>query len=183
MKKSIERKVVLNAKEIQITIQRLVHQLIENHRDFQNSALIALQPRGIFLAQRIKKLILENADLSEVKLGYLDATFFRDDFQRKDHFLEPKKTDIPFLVENLDVIFIDDTIYKGRSVRAALSALQSFGRPTRVELLALIDRRFSRNLPIQPDYTGRAIDTSDDEVVRISWLEKQGRDEVYIESH
>ena len=177
----MEKKVILTAKDMEITVWRLVHQLIENHRNFENTALIALQPRGQYLGERLQRLILQSIEATELRLGFLDATFFRDDFRRRERFLVPKKTDMPFLVENMRVVFIDDVVYKGRSVRAALSAIQSFGRPSTIELLTLIDRRFSRDLPIQPDYRGCAVDASDAEDVRVSWVEDGGVDEVCIE--
>ena len=119
-------------------------------------------------------------DTPEIKLGYLDITFFRDDFRRTEKPLEANKTNINFIVENKKVIFIDDVLYTGRSIRAALTAVQSFGRPSEIELLVLIDRRFSRNLPIQPDYRGRQVDAINNEKVKVSWKENDGEDAVYL---
>jgi pyrimidine operon attenuation protein/uracil phosphoribosyltransferase len=110
----------------------------------------------------------------------LDITFFRDDFRRTNKSLEANKTKIDFLVENKKVIFIDDVLYTGRSIRAALTAIQSFGRPSGIELLALIDRRFSRDLPIQPDYRGRQVDAINGEKVKVCWAEQDGEDGVYL---
>ncbi|RYD87666.1 MAG: bifunctional pyr operon transcriptional regulator/uracil phosphoribosyltransferase PyrR, partial [Sphingobacteriales bacterium] len=111
----------------------------------------------------------------------LDITFFRDDFRRQhEKPLEANKTDISFIVENKKVVFVDDVLYTGRSIRAALTAIQSFGRPGSVELMVLIDRRFSRDLPIQPDYRGRQVDAINNEKVKVSWLENDGEDTVYL---
>ncbi len=114
------------------------------------------------------------------KLGFLDITFYRDDFRRGDKTLRANKTDINFIVDDKRVVLIDDVLFTGRSIRAALTALQSFGRPLEVELLTLIDRRFSRHLPIQPDYRGRQVDVINDEKVQVLWEEEDGKDIVYL---
>lgn len=176
----MSQKVLLNAKEISIILRRLACQLIENHIDFSETVLIGIQPRGIYVAERIKKLLEEDYGIANLKLGYLDITFFRDDFRRGPKTLEANTTKINFEVENKRVVFIDDVLYTGRSINAALTALQSFGRPREVELLTLIDRRFSRHLPIQPNYKGRQVDAIDKEKVKVSWAEKDGEDSVYV---
>ena len=173
-------KVLLNNKEVNIILHRLACQLIEKHTDFSNTVLIGLQPRGIFLAERIKALLQEEYKLPEVQLGLLDITFYRDDFRRSDKVLEANSTEIDFLIEDKRVVFIDDVLYTGRSIRAALTAIQSFGRPSEIELLTLIDRRFSRHLPIQPDYRGRQVDAINDEKVLVNWKETSGEDAVYL---
>ena len=176
----MNQKVLLNSKEVNIILNRLACQLIEKHLDFSDTVLIGIQPRGTFLAERLKELLKEEYDLPNVALGYLDITFFRDDFRRTNKPLEANKTQIDFLVENKKVIFIDDVLYTGRSIRSALTAIQSFGRPSSVELLALIDRRFSRDLPIQPDYRGRQVDAINGEKVKVFWKEQDGEDGVYL---
>ena len=173
-------KVLLNNKEVNIILHRLACQLIEKHTDFSNTVLIGLQPRGIFLAQRLKTLLLEEYKLTNVQLGLLDITFYRDDFRRSEKILEANSTEIDFLIEGKRVVFIDDVLYTGRSIRAALTAIQSFGRPSEIELLTLIDRRFSRHLPIQPDYRGRQVDAINDEKVLVNWKETSGEDAVYL---
>ena len=173
-------KVLLNTKEVNIILHRLACQLIEKHTDFSNTVLIGLQPRGVFLAERIKALLQTQYKLPEVQLGLLDITFYRDDFRRSDKVLEANSTEIDFLIENKRVVFIDDVLYTGRSIRAALTAIQSFGRPSEIELLTLIDRRFSRHLPIQPDYRGRQVDAINDEKVLVNWKETSGEDAVYL---
>jgi pyrimidine operon attenuation protein/uracil phosphoribosyltransferase len=176
----MSQKILLTSKEVNIILHRLACQLIEKHLDFSETILIGIQPRGTFLAERLKSLLENEYKISNILLGYLDITFFRDDFRRNDKQLEANKTQIDFLVENKKVIFIDDVLYTGRSIRAALTAVQSFGRPASIELLTLIDRRFSRDLPIQPDYRGRQVDAINDEKVKVCWNEQDGEDAVYL---
>ncbi|MCP4801740.1 MAG: bifunctional pyr operon transcriptional regulator/uracil phosphoribosyltransferase PyrR [Flavobacteriaceae bacterium] len=176
----MSQKVLLNQKEVNIILHRLTCQLIENHDDFSETVLIGIQPRGKFLAERITNMLLTNYNKKDIKLGHLDITFFRDDFRRSDKPLEANTTDINFMVEGKNVVFIDDVLYTGRSIRAALTAIQSFGRPIGIELLTLIDRRFSRHLPIQPDYSGRQVDAINEEKVKVNWAEFEGEDSVYL---
>jgi len=176
----MSQKVLLNATEVQIALQRLACQLIEKHDTFCNTVLIGIQPRGVFLAERLKSILEQDYKLKDIQLGYLDITFYRDDFRRGDKTLEANKTNINFLVEDKKIVFIDDVLYTGRSIRSALTAIQSFGRPLEIELLTLIDRRFSRHLPIQPDYRGRQVDAIGEEKVKVCWIEKDGEDAVYL---
>ncbi len=176
----MSQKVLLTGKEIDIILHRLACQLIENHNDFENTVLIGLQPRGIFVAERLKNILTKEYGITNLKLGFLDITFFRDDFRRSDKTLEANKTTIDFVVEDKRVVFIDDVLYTGRSIRAALTAIQSFGRPKEVELLTLIDRRFSRHLPIQPNYRGRQVDAISGEKVKVTWGESVTEDAVYL---
>ncbi len=176
----MSQKVLLNATEINIALNRLACQLIEKHDDFSKTVLIGIQPRGIFLAERLKKLLETEYKIKNIQLGYLDITFFRDDFRRSEKPLEANKTKINFIVEDKNVVFIDDVLFTGRSIRSALTAVQSFGRPLEIELLTLIDRRFSRHLPIQPDYRGRQVDAINGEKVKVCWKENDGEDAVYL---
>ncbi len=176
----MSKKILLNAEEINIILNRLACQLIENHNDFKETVVIGLQPRGVFLSERIKKLLVEDYHLKHIKFGKLDITFFRDDFMRGNKVLKANKTEISFVVEDKNVVFIDDVLYTGRSIRSALTAIQSFGRPRSIELLTLIDRRFSRHLPIQPDYKGRQVDAINKERVIVSWKENDSEDAVYL---
>ena len=176
----MSQKVLLNAKEVNIILHRLACQLIEKHNDFSNTVLIGLQPRGVFLANRIAKILREDYKVKNIQLGLLDITFFRDDFRRGDKPLEANTTNINFIVEDKTIVFIDDVLYTGRSIRAALTAIQSFGRPNEIELLTFIDRRFSRHLPIQPDYRGRQVDVINHEKVKVNWKENDGEDTVYL---
>ncbi len=174
------KKTLLNEKEIHIILHRLACQLIENHQDFSNTILIGIQPRGIHLANRLVKILRDEYKIKNINLGKLDITFYRDDFRRREEPLEASKTDIQFVVDNKKVVFIDDVLFSGRSIRAALTAIQTFGRPKNIELLVLIDRRFSRHLPIQPDYKGRQVDVIKDEKVGVAWKENDEIDAVYI---
>jgi len=176
----MSQKVLLNATAINIILHRLACQLIENHNDFSNTVIIGLQPRGIFLAKRLATILIDDYKIENLKLGQLDITFYRDDFRRGEKILEANTTEINFIVENKKVVFIDDVLYTGRSIRAALTAIQSFGRPLEIELLTLIDRRFSRHLPIQPNYRGRQVDAIDNEKVKVHWIENEGEDAVYL---
>ncbi|WP_432670260.1 bifunctional pyr operon transcriptional regulator/uracil phosphoribosyltransferase PyrR [Flavobacterium sp. SM2513] len=176
----MSQKILLNSKEIAIILHRLACQLIEKHLDFSNTILIGIQPRGTFLAERLKTILETDYQIKDVALGYLDITFFRDDFRRTDKPIEANRTKIDFLVEGKNVIFIDDVLYTGRSIRSALTAIQSFGRPSEIELLVLIDRRFSRHLPIQPDYRGRQVDAINNQKVIVSWQENENEDAVYL---
>ncbi|WP_066225705.1 bifunctional pyr operon transcriptional regulator/uracil phosphoribosyltransferase PyrR [Formosa haliotis] len=176
----MSQKVLLNATEVNIILHRLACQLIEKHNDFSNTVLIGLQPRGKFLALRLAQILKDDYKIKDLKLGLLDITFYRDDFRRSDKPLEANTTEINFVVENKNVVFIDDVLYTGRSIRAALTAIQSFGRPEEIELLTLIDRRFSRHLPIQPNYRGRQVDAINKEKVIVQWQEQDGEDAVYL---
>ncbi len=176
----MSQKVLLTSKEVNIILHRLACQLIEKHLDFSKTILVGIQPRGTFLAERLKSLLESEYQIKDIALGYLDITFFRDDFRRTNKPIEANKTHIDFVVEDKQVIFIDDVLYTGRSIRSALTAIQSFGRPSVIELLVLIDRRFSRHLPIQPDYRGRQVDAINQEKVQVCWSEKDGEDAVYL---
>ncbi len=176
----MSRKVLLDSNQLNIILHRLACQLVEKHNDFKDTVLVGIQPRGIFVANRIEQILKEEYGLNNIRTGQLDITFYRDDFRRGEKPLEANKTRIDFIVEDKRVVFIDDVLYTGRSIRAALTAIQSFGRPREIELLSLIDRRFSRHLPIQPDYNGRQVDAINEEKVKVSWKENDGEDAVYL---
>ncbi len=176
----MSQKVLLNSKEVNIILHRLACQLIESHDDFSETVLIGIQPRGKFLADRLAEMLVNDYGIKNIQLGHLDITFFRDDFRRSEKPLEANTTEIDFIVEDKNVVFIDDVLYTGRSIRSALTAIQSFGRPNNIELLTLIDRRFSRHLPIQPNYKGRQVDAIDNQKVKVNWVENEGEDAVYL---
>lgn len=171
-------KSLLNQQQIQLTIKRLANQILENHVQLHNTVLIGIQPRGIYLSDRIVEILKTEVEIGQIHYGKLDITFYRDDLRKELHI--PNKTDILFSIEGKKVLLIDDVLYTGRTIRAALDALMDFGRPEKVELMTLIDRRYSRQLPIQPDYTGKSIDSIITQKVKVFWQEKDGRDEVVL---
>lgn len=175
----MERQVILNSKHFELTLNRLCYQLIETHNDFSNSVLIGLQPRGINVVTRLKSK-LEEILGKEIVCGNLDITFYRDDFRRREIPLIPSATNIDFVIENKNVVLIDDVLYTGRTIRSGLDALLAFGRPSNVELLTMIDRRFNRDLPIQADYVGKTVDTLISERVSVEWNEIEGEDKVVL---
>ncbi len=176
----MSKKTLLTSKEVNIILHRLACQLVENHIDFKNTVLIGIQPRGAQLVKRLVYLLQNHHHIKNVQFGLLDITFFRDDFRRSTKPLEANSTQMDFIVEDKKIVFVDDVLYTGRSIRAALTAIQSFGRPAEIELLTLIDRRFSRHLPIQPDYRGRQVDAINNEKVVVNWQETDGEDAVYL---
>ena len=171
-------KTILTEQQLSLTLQRLSHQVLENHLQLHNTVLIGLQPRGIFVSDRIVAQISKQLNGVKPQYGKLDITFYRDDIRKELH--KANQTDIPFTIENKNVILIDDVLFTGRTIRAALDALMDYGRPARVELCILIDRRFSRQLPIQPDYVGRSIDSIVTQKVKVYWKEKDGKEEVTL---
>ncbi|WP_346236967.1 bifunctional pyr operon transcriptional regulator/uracil phosphoribosyltransferase PyrR [Niabella insulamsoli] len=172
-------KPILNKELIDITIKRLAQQILENHSDLSEVVIIGLQPRGIFLSDRIFQQVQQLVEGQQIQYGKLDITFYRDDVRNSLH--KANETDIPFSIENKTVILIDDVLYTGRTIRAALDALLDFGRPAKVALCVLIDRRFSRQFPIQADYIGKAIDSFENQKVLVRWKENSEKDQVYIE--
>jgi pyrimidine operon attenuation protein / uracil phosphoribosyltransferase len=171
-------KTILTADQLNITIQRLSHQLLENQLDYEGLALIGIQPRGVFFSDRIVTEVNKLIAPQTISYGKLDITFYRDDVRQGLHTLN--QTHIPFSIEQKRIVLIDDVLYTGRTIRAAMDALLTFGRPAKVELCILIDRRFSRELPIQPDYTGKAIDSIVTQRVKVLWEERDGKAEVVL---
>lgn len=167
----MQRRLLLGHPQLAITIGRLCQELIENHQDFENTVFLGLQPRGIFFAERIKERLHEFTD-AEIQLGYLDSTFYRDDFRRRDSPKRANETKIDFLIEGKKVILIDDVFYTGRSIRAAMDAMIAYGRPAKVELLVLVERKYSRHVPIKPDYIGSQVNTMDSQKVLVEWKEQ-----------
>ena len=171
---------ILNQKDIQITIERLCHQLIEYHGDFKNTVIVGVQPRGKILSDRIIIKLKQLLNTTNLESGSLDISFYRDDLRRREEPIIPEIMDMNLSLEGKNVVLIDDVVFTGRSIRSALDALMAFGRPNSVELLALIDRRFSRHLPIQPNYVGRTIDAIDSERVIVEWKEENGKDRILM---
>ena len=161
-------KVLLPKQQLSITLHRLAHQLAENHNDFRNAAIIGIQPRGVLLSDRIVAILREITG-PHIPYGKLDITFYRDDVRKGGTLHMPSENEINFSVEGRAVVLIDDVLHTGRTIRAAMDALLDYGRPSRVELLTLIDRRFSREVPVQPDYVGQSIDTIMSQKVKVDW--------------
>jgi len=164
-------KSILSEQQLAITITRLAHQILENEVQPENTVVIGIQPRGVFLSDQIVKEIRQELPANQIQYGKLDITFYRDDIRKELHV--PNHTDIPFSIEGKKVVLIDDVLYTGRTIRAALDALLDFGRPAKVELCVLIDRRFSREFPIQPDYVGKSIDSIVTQKVKVEWNKRE----------
>jgi pyrimidine operon attenuation protein/uracil phosphoribosyltransferase len=160
-------KTILDKQQLHLTLLRLAHQLMENNLDLKDVVFIGIQPRGVQVAAKLMDSIQQLAAGEKPQYGILDITFYRDDVRDELHVAGT--TEISFSVEDKKVILIDDVLYTGRTIRAALDALQDFGRPKKVELCVLVDRRFNRELPIQPDYCGKAIDTVTSQKVKVEW--------------
>ena len=175
----MQKRLLLDSELLEVTIQRLCRQLIESHGDFSNTVIIGLQPRGIFLADRIASVL--GGELKEkLRVGYLDTTFHRDDFRRRPTPKRASQTSIDFPIEGVDVVLVDDVLYTGRSVRAALDAMITFGRPARVEFLTLIDRLYTRDVPIVATYVGKQVNTLHSEKVKVDLKEQGGEDNIWL---
>lgn len=170
-------KPILDKQKFQIVIERLAHQLIENHGDFKDTVIIGLQPRGVYLSNRIVNYLKIHLNIP-LDYGKLDITFYRDDFGSELHI--PNQTEIEFSIEGKKVVLIDDVLFTGRTIRSAMDAIVDFGRPKKIELLILIDRRYRRELPIQADYVGLTIDSMNTQKVKVYWQEKDKKDEVIM---
>lgn len=169
-------KSILTEKQIAVTIKRLAHQIMENHVDLDNTVFIGIQPRGVYLSDQVIEEIRKQSSVSKINYGKLDITFYRDDIRLELH--EANQTDIDFSIEGKRVVLFDDVLFTGRTIRAALDALLDFGRPEKVELCVLIERRFSREFPIQPDYVGKSIDSLVSQKVKVFWNIKDNKEEV-----
>ena len=175
----MQNPILLDGQKFQITIQRLCRQLIENHDDFSNSVLIGIQPRGIYLAKRVAEELRKILPGKTVQQGDLDITFYRDDFRRREQLM-PNQTKIDFIIEGKKVIMMDDVLWTGRTIRAAMDAMLAFGRPEKIELLTLVDRRYSRHIPVSADYVGIEVDSIASQKVVVSWKETDGEDKVIL---
>ena len=176
----IKERQILNQQDIDITIERLCQQLIEHHNDFNNTVIVGVQPRGTFLSNRIITKLKQLLKTTNIESGNLDISFYRDYLRRREEPIAPQVMDMNLSLEGKNVVLIDDVLFTGRSIRSALDALMAFGRPKSVELLALINRRFSSHLPIQPNYVGRTIDALETEKVIVELKEINGKDRVLM---
>lgn len=175
----MQKKLILDSDLLDITLSRLCQQLIEAHQDFSDTVILGLQPRGILLAEIIHQK-LEKLLKKTIPLGYLDVTFHRDDFRRREIPAKASENKVPFVIEGKHVILIDDVLFTGRTVRAALDAMIAFGRPEKVELLVLIDRKYNRDLPIAPDYVGKAVNTLSTQKVLVELEAKGSNNKIWL---
>jgi pyrimidine operon attenuation protein/uracil phosphoribosyltransferase len=173
-----EKNRILSSDDIRRILYRLTHQILEKNPNPKDLALIGIQTRGVYLAQRIQEIIKEIENIT-VPLGILDITLYRDDLTTIGYNPVVKETKIGFDLNDKIVVLIDDVLFSGRTVRAALDEIMDFGRPQRVELLVLVDRGY-RELPIRADFVGKNIPTSNKELVEVRLKENDGGDEVVV---
>lgn len=173
---------LLDAGKLEVTLRRLCCEVVERRLGLAEICVLGVQPRGVFPARRVRDLLAEMLPETDIRYGELDVTFHRDDFRRQEKPLAPNATNIPFSLEDRYVLLVDDVLFTGRTARAALDALLSFGRPTQVELLALVDRLRRRELPVEADYVGLKVESIAEERVVVEWAEARGRDSVRIQS-
>lgn len=174
-----KKKLVLNGEEIEKSLKRIAHEIIEKNRDGGNLVFIGVMRRGVTLARRLSTLVSDIARV-EVPIGALDITLYRDDLSEIASQPLLRKTDVPFSVKGTKVVLVDDVLFTGRTVRAALDAIIDLGRPCSIQLAVLLDRGH-RELPIRADFVGKNVPTSADEVVEVKLTEDDGVDEVVIE--
>ncbi len=173
-------KVILQKKRFNLTLKRLAYELIEKHKDFKDSCILGIQPRGTILSDRLMEILRAEKEGIQARYGKLDITFFRDDFRIRREPLMASTTDLEFSIEGKRLILVDDVLYTGRTIHAAMTAIQQFGRPAEIDLLVLVDRRFNRHYPIQPDYTGITVDSLDEAYVKVFWSEDYRNDNIKI---
>ena len=176
----MQKRLIWEEELLEVSLDRLAQQVIENCPDLENTVVLGMQPRGVFLAERICQK-LEQEISKPVPMGTLDVTFYRDDFRRQGAPLSANKTHVPFLIEDKTVILVDDVLYTGRSVRAALDAMLAFGRPAKVEMLTLVDRQYGRDLPIEANYVGKKVQTLPSQHVLVEWqVQGHEKDRVWL---
>ncbi|HWB16261.1 MAG TPA: bifunctional pyr operon transcriptional regulator/uracil phosphoribosyltransferase PyrR [Vicinamibacterales bacterium] len=173
--------VVMDAARVSRSITRMAHEILERHRSLEPLAFVGIRARGVPIAERLAA-DLESLTGVRVPTGSLDITLYRDDLMRHAVAPQPviRRTDIPFSIDDRVIVLVDDVLYTGRTIRAALDALIDFGRPRAIELVALVDRGH-RELPIRADYVGKNIPTSQQQSVQVRLVEIDGRDEVEVE--
>ncbi|MDA0931261.1 MAG: bifunctional pyr operon transcriptional regulator/uracil phosphoribosyltransferase PyrR [Bacteroidetes bacterium] len=170
-----------HAEAMRQRIHRLSLMLAELHQDQSPLVLLGIQPRGVYLAQRLQAAWKSHMPTASLDFGVLDPTFYRDDFNQSK-VLIPEATQLSFSLENRRVVLVDDVLFTGRTIRAALDAVHTFGRPEWIKLLVLVERRFARQLPIHPDFFGWSVDAFEGQKVRVHWAEQHGKDAIWIEN-
>jgi len=171
--------IILDASDIKRKLTRITHEILEVHKEIDNLTLIGIQTRGVFLAERIKSRIKDIEGI-DIPIGKIDITLYRDDWTRISSHPVVKTTNISFSVDKKQIILVDDVLFTGRTIRAAMDALIDFGRPDRIELAVLVDRGY-RELPIQANYVGKFVETRRSETVNVMLKEHDGEDKVVIE--
>ena len=171
--------VILKAADIDRIIKRIAYEILETHKGSEDVVLIGIHTRGVYLAKRIQACIKE-VEKQEIPTGNVDITLYRDDWTRITPHPVVQATDVPFSVDGKHVVLVDDVIFTGGTIRAALDAVIDFGRPDRIELAVMVDRGF-RELPIQPDYVGKYVKTHRAQTVNVLLAEQDGKDHVVIE--
>jgi pyrimidine operon attenuation protein/uracil phosphoribosyltransferase len=169
---------LLDAQDIDRILKRIAHNIIEVHKGSADLALVGIQTRGVYLARRLAAII-ETIEGVKVPTGTMDITLYRDDWTRITHHPVVQATDIPFSVDAKQVVLVDDVLFTGRTIRAAMDALMDFGRAARIELVVLVDRGH-RELPIMANYVGKVIETRRSETVNVLLTEKDGQDRVVL---
>jgi pyrimidine operon attenuation protein/uracil phosphoribosyltransferase len=171
---------ILDAKEIERILKRMAYELLAVHKELSSTALIGIHTRGVYLAYRLRDHIQTFENLV-VSVGEMDITLYRDDWTQMNSQPVVKTTDIPFAVEGKQIILVDDVLFTGRTIRAAMDAIIDFGRPSRMELAVLIDRGH-RELPIQSNYTGHRVETLHTDMINVLLQECDGQDRVVLET-
>ncbi|HSV06468.1 MAG TPA: bifunctional pyr operon transcriptional regulator/uracil phosphoribosyltransferase PyrR, partial [Candidatus Binatus sp.] len=172
---------VMDARAIERALVRIAHEILERNKDTERLAFVGIRSRGVHLAERVRRAIQEIEAGTLVPFGVVDITLYRDDLDRGFQNPVVKGTDIPFAVDGRRILLVDDVLFTGRTVRAAMDALVDFGRPQSIQLAVLVDRGH-RELPIRPDYVGKNLPTSLDQEVQVRLAEVDGEDEVLIET-
>lgn len=174
------KKVIAGPKRIKRLIEKVAEQILKKHPILEKVALIGIQTGGAPFAQRLKEILFQKTGV-EIPIGYLDITLYRDDWTRITNYPKVKRTEIPFSIENLNIILVDDVIYTGRTVRAAMDALIDMGRPKKIELAVLVDRG-GREFPIEPNYVGLKIKKIDfNEYISVYFEELHQKDQICLE--
>ena len=169
---------VLDAAKIERTITRIAHEIVERHRDLQSLGLVGIRTRGVPLAHRLQRCIASITG-QDIPVGMLDITLYRDDLTTVGPQAILRETRIPFKIDDRKIVLVDDVLFTGRTIRAALDGLMDFGRPRLIQLAVLVDRGH-RELPIRADYAGKNVPTSLEEAVEVRLQEEDGRDEVLL---
>jgi pyrimidine operon attenuation protein / uracil phosphoribosyltransferase len=173
-------RVLMTAEDLRRAIVRIAHEIVEAHRGSHDLVLIGMRTRGVPIARRLANII-EEVEGAQVAVGSLDIGLYRDDLPSRGVAVQIAPSEIPTDINGKRVVLVDDVLYTGRSIRAALDAVMDFGRPQRIQLAILVDRGH-RELPIRPDYVGKNVPTARNDDIQVRLTERDGRDEVAIVS-